>query len=98
MTAREASRWAERRKQGRLPYALRSGLASTAGIFAANLLLQLLVRADRPGPVPWTILAAAVVPCAAVCVLLEYFRWNYRELQFFLFNKAQACSDRPSRA
>ena len=96
MTERQASRWAEQRKQGRFHYAICAGLFHTGRILVAMLLVQIAIRL-RPS-VPPAVVAAEIGIVAALSVLLEYFRWNYRELQFFLFNKAQACSAGASRA
>jgi hypothetical protein len=96
MTERQASRWAKQRAQGHLAYAIRAGLAHAGRAGCVVLLSQVAFRAHSP--VPPAFLLAEIAIVSAISILLEYFRWNYRELQFFLFNQAQACSGGASRA
>jgi hypothetical protein len=88
MTEQEAKRWAECRVHGRLHYTLRSGLRFAASFGFAMGLLHLL----QNNSVPWMVPALVTVVASTFYTLVAFFRWNYQELQFFLFNQAQACS------
>jgi uncharacterized integral membrane protein len=90
MTERAARRWAKRRVHGRFWYAFRTGL-----LFAV---LMIALRIWGSDSIPWAVLAGATAAGAIVSFLLAWIHWDYKELQFSLFQQSQACSESISRA
>jgi hypothetical protein len=88
VSEREAERWAELRVHGRLRYVVREGFRFAAGFGACLLLLHFSLN----NSVPWTTPLAATLGTSAGYSALTFFRWNFQELRFFLFNQSQACS------